>query len=644
MKTTAKRSSRQTLPAALIVGLLLMSGLIQRSAATFAATQEADLVLMNGKIITVNSKDAIAQAVAVKDGKIVKVGKNEDVKAFIGPETNLFDLKGKTVTPGLVDSHLHVMYYGQQFWEGFLNIRFPNVRSKADLLRLVAERAKATPKGEWIPGNQGFTLRMEETPDRWELDSVSPNNPVYLRHSGGQHSIVNSYALRLAGIDRNTPNPYGSTIVKDPTTREPTGLLLHYPAENLVGRLAPGYGLRTEKQAMDSVKQGQDLCLAAGYTSAQDVIIDERSVQIYRKVAEDGGLRTRIYLMEYVESEEAARKLLEEGKPFKMEMLALGGGKLAVDGGGAAGTMLMYDTSLPVASRSYPYHSQETLNRIVAMLHKAGFQVAFHVTGDRAIDMALDAIEAALKETPRENHRHRLEHCLFPTHEALERIKKLGVIVSTQPQWISFSADGLRDQTDEKTMQRFMPLRTMLDMGILVAFGCDVPATYYVEPKWAFYGAVTRTGVSGYVPAPEECISMKDALRIHTMGSAYASFEENIKGSIEEEKLGDMVVWSHDLYSMRASQLRELNAETTIVGGKIVYGAEKLAIAAVTTAAETTSLITREPREGGQTVVLVVVAVMAVVGAAVFLIRRKKRVSCDTDLSLTKVSALPQFR
>ena len=623
----------RTLLGALVVAFLLIRECAYLSAGmSGAAGQDADLVLINGKIITVDSKDTIVEAVAVRNGKIAALGKNEYVKGFVGPQTTVLDLKGKTATPGLVDSHIHVMYHGRQFWEGFLNIRFPNVRSKADLLKSVGERAKTTAKGGWISGNQGFHLSMKETPDRWALDAVSPNNPVYLRHSSGQYAVVNSYALRLAGIDKNTPNPYGGVIAKDPATNEPTGILFHYPAENLVGKMAAGYGSRTNKELADDVKRGQDLCLAAGYTSGQDVIVAApRHVWIYEKMAESNDLMMRLCLMEYVESLEAAGNLLATVKSFKTEMLSFGGWKLAVDGGPAAGTCLMYDASLPAASRSYLYHDQETLDRIVATLHKAGFQVAFHVGGDRAIDMALNAIEAALKETPRENHRHRLEHVLYPTVEALERIKKLGVIVSTQPQWISFYADGYRGSTDEKMMQRFMPIRAMLDMGIHLAFGCDVPATIMLEPKWAFLGAVTRTTESGYTPSPGERITLKDALRIHTMGSAYASFEEDIKGSIEEGKVADLVIWSHDLYSMAPSQLKNLEAETTIVGGKIVYKKEKsmtttAATSLMTTLAGTLQITTRMSRVG------LILSVIALVAAAVTVttilgIRRKKKLA-----------------
>jgi len=208
---------------------------------------------------------------------------------------------------------------------------------------------------------------------------------------------------------------------------------------------------------------------------------------------------------------------------------------------------------------------------MVAMLHRDGYQVAFHVGGDKAIDMALDAIEYALGKYPREDHRHRLEHALVPTAEALERIKRLGVIVSTQPQWITFFGEAWRKTLKEEQFKQFMPLKTMLQKGIRLAFGCDVPATVFIEPKYALIGAASRTTSERVTVTPEEAISMKDALRAHTMGSAYAAFEEDVRGSIEPGKTADMVVWSDDLYSASLQRLWNIKVEATIVEGEVVY-------------------------------------------------------------------------
>jgi len=535
--------------------------------------QRADLVLLNGHIITVDANDTIAEAVAVSDGVITQVGASNHVRRHIGPATQVIDLQGKTVTPGLVDSHIHILYQGKQDWEGFADIRLPNVTSKDDLLRVISEKAATLSEGEWVSGNQGFLLPLDQAPDRWELDAVCPHHPVYLRHMGGQYGIVNSMALAAAGIDASTPNPPGGVIVKDPETGEPTGMLNHYSAQNLVGRLAPGWGPRTDEELQEDIKRAQEQCLGVGYTSGQDVIVgSSRDVDAYRQVAMDRELKMRVYLMQYASSAAAAREALLAAQRFKSPMLTFGGWKLAVDGGLSAGTALMYDTSLPMSERSYPYYEAETMNQMVTIMHQAGYQVSFHCTGDRAIDMAIDAIEAALIASPRANHRHRIEHLLFPTPRALERIRDLGILVSTQPQWISMLGDGYANVSNDETMARFMPIRTMMDMGIPLAFGCDVPATPYIEPNWAFAGAVTRTTWLENTYNPEESITMTDVLRIHTMGSAYASFEEDIKGPLEVGKAGDMVVWSHDLLTLDPEiDLIDLKAEMTIVAGYVVY-------------------------------------------------------------------------
>jgi predicted amidohydrolase YtcJ len=532
-----------------------------------------DLILLDGKILTVDPKDTVAQAVAVRDGRIVAVGTTQDIRALAGAGTRVIDLGGKCVTPGLVDSHIHVMYYGQQFREGLLDIRLSKAHSKKDLLQLVEARARETPKGQWIVGNQGFNFDIGSAPDRFELDAVAPQHPVYLRHHGGQFAVVNTLALQVAGINRTTSDPLNGKIGRDASTREANGLLFHYPAEALVHKHIPGYSSRSEPERLNEAREGQRRALAAGYTSGQDVIVyTQEDIDVYRRLAREGGLKMRLYLMQYLASEQQAEKVLPQAHRFKDEWLTFGGWKLAVDGGPPAGTSLMYDRSLRVANRSYPYFDQPTLDRIVLQAHNTGLQVAFHATGDRGIDMAINAVEAALNASPRENHRHRIEHLNFPTQQALERIKRLGMVVSTQPQWVMLHGDMFHKTTNDATMERSFPLRTMMEMGIPVAFGCDVPATPMIEPKWALIGAVSRTTQSGYTSTPQQRISIRDALRMHTLGSAYASFEEHIKGSIEPGKLADMVVWSHDLYTASRRDLTELKPLTTIVAGNEIGG------------------------------------------------------------------------
>ena len=561
----------------LFVGLIFFAG-----STLLFAVDEADMILFNGKVITVDAQDHVFQAVAVKGDKIISVGSDLEIKPLAGPECKMIDLKGKTVTPGLIDSHYHPMYYGAQFWPGYLDIRHPKVKSKADLLQVVGDYARQLKPGEWISGNQGFTLQTFETLDRWDLDSVAPNNPAYLRHSSGQYSVVNSAALDSAGITKGTPNPPGSVIARD-DQGEATGILSHYPAENLVGKYAAGYGDRTDEQKFEDIQRGQALCLEAGYTSVQDVIVYQtEDIKLYKKFAEQGLLKVRLYTLLYLDYEQQADTLSQVFKPGDSGLFRFGGWKLVMDGGVGPKTLLMYNRNMYGSQNAYPYHSQEELNRMVQTLHNTGLQVAVHVSGDEGIDMTITAFEEALKANPRPDPRHRIEHGLFPSAAALQRMKKSNIILSTQPQWITWYGDGWVQMTDDATMSRLLPFKFMLDNGIHLAFGCDVPASLYQEPKYAFQGAVTRRcPQSGTVYNPDQKLSIQEALRIHTMGSAYASFSESTTGSLEPGKFADLVIWSHDLYTMSPSEYINLAAEMTIVGGGIVYDAGKNPVTSV---------------------------------------------------------------
>jgi predicted amidohydrolase YtcJ len=560
----------------MVLGDMVRLGVAAAIGSRLSAAQveeEADLILFNGRIITVDGRDTIRQAVAIKNGKILALGDNKEISLLAGPMSQMIDLKGKTATPGLIDSHYHLMYYGQQFWPGYLDIRHPRVQSKADLLQVIGEYATRLKPGDWISGNQGFHLQVGETLDRWDLDQVAPNNPVYLRHGSGQYAVVNSPALQIAGIDAGTPNPPSSVIAHN-SQGEPTGVLSHYPAEYLVGQYATGYGDRTEEQKLEDIEIGQDLCLQAGYTSVQDVIVGSwDDIEVYRKFAESGRLKVRLYLMLYLNTEEQATNATRDFRPIDSGRLTYGGWKLAMDGGPAAGTVLMYDRTLPASGLSYPYFPQQTLNRIVRTLHDTGLQIAVHVGGDQGIDMTLTAYEEAVRGDPRPTPRHRIEHGLFPSAEATQRMKEAGIILSTQPQWITWHGDAWSQMTNEKTMDRFLPLKTMLQMGVPIAFGCDVPASLYQEPRWAFHGACLRRTDSGAVLTPDERLTMPEALRIHTMGSAYAGAAETTTGSLEPGKCADLVVWSHDLYDLQPGQLSDVQPEMTIIEGEIVYDA-----------------------------------------------------------------------
>ncbi len=539
---------------------------------------EADLILYNGKIITVDKQDNIYKAIAIKGGKIVKLGTDAEIKPMGGAACVYVNLDGKTVTPGLIDSHYHMMYYGQQFWPGYLNIRHPLVKNKADVLKLVGDRAKQIPANTWISGNQGFYIPVEEPFDKTDLDVVSPNNPVYLRHGSGQYAVVNSKALEVAGVTKSTPNPVSSFIGRD-SKGNPDGILSHYPAENLVAKFATGYGDRTKEQKIEDIERGQNLCLEAGYTSVQDVIIGSTDdILVYKDFSNSGKLRVRLYTLLYLNTEDQVNYQAANFKPGNSGLFTFGGWKLAMDGGFAAKTILMYDTTMLAADLSYPYFDQATLNRMVSTLHNTGLQVAVHVGGDRGIDMTIKAFEEAMKKNPRSDPRHRIEHGQFPTDSALQHMKNSKIILSTQPQWIQWHGDGYTQSTSAEAMSRMLPLKKMMGMGIPLAFGCDVPASIYQEPKYAFSGAVYRRTSTGVNLSQDQRLTIQEALRTHTMGSAYASFSESTTGSLEPGKFADLVVWSHDLYTMPMLEFLNLKSLLTIVNGQIGYNAGQLQI------------------------------------------------------------------
>jgi predicted amidohydrolase YtcJ len=293
----------------------------------------ADLILHNGNILTVDANDRTAQAVSVSKGTIQKVGLDSEVSPLIGPNTHIINLRGKTVTPGLIDAHNHMLYFGEQL-KYRLDIRPPKVMTKMDLLKVLLEATKVKPEGDWIYGAQGFFLYIKDSPTRWELDEASTKHPVYLPHISGQFAVVNSLALKLAGINRFTPDPYGGKIERDEKTKEPTGRLLQYPAEDLVRIKIPK---PSPEEYEAAVQYAAGLFLPHGITSVQDVIVYiRRHTKIYEQMAANHTLPVRLYILEYIDSLRKAREMTALHHHSHHPMCTFGGWKLAIDGGGAA--------------------------------------------------------------------------------------------------------------------------------------------------------------------------------------------------------------------------------------------------------------------------------------------------------------------
>jgi predicted amidohydrolase YtcJ len=533
-----------------------------------AGEQVAQLVLVNGNIITVDSKDSIVQAVAVSDGKIMNAGTNEEIKASIGDSTQVIDLKGRTVTPGLIDSHCHTGAGYPEIY--YLDLRPGKVNSITDIVELVGNKVKETPRAEWVLGFGWNPAYWSESrmPARLDLDPVSPDNPVFLADMSGWYGWVNSYALNLSGVDENTLNPLGGIIDRDKTSNMPTGLLINHSAMWLVKTPTP-----SQEQREEGILYASNLFAAEGVTRIHDNWVRGKDLLgAYRTLngRREPSSPTDIYYLVNSEDEaETALAAITSVQKGFGNRVSLKGWKLQVDGGAA--TAYTYEPHNGYAY-SVPSLTPETLKKIVSMLHKSGLQLSIHVIGDKALDSALDAIEAALNENPRPDHRHRLEHVVVsPSKESLERIKRLGVVISTQPQFIYFSGDIWYRLFGEERTRLSAPVKTAMDMGIPVALGSDYPCSPDTRPQMTLWSAIMRQTISGRVLGPDERVDIRQALRLHTMGSAYASHEEDMRGSIEAGKSADFVVWSDDLYTMPTDKIRELKAELTIIEGQIIH-------------------------------------------------------------------------
>ena len=540
----------------------------------------ADLALVNGKVITVDPKDSVAEAVAVESGRVVKVGSRRQVERLIGKTTTIIDVRGKTVTPGLIDTHAHFADSGiNQVY--VLNLRYPRVKSIAEAVKLVKTQTEKTPRGKWIQGVGWDEALFDERRyiTRWDLDPVSPDHPVILEHTSGHYIAVNTYALNLANVTKDTPQPSGGTIVKDPDTEEPTGVFIEPPAMDIVMNLVPPW---TVDEAEAGIKKAQELFLREGVTTIKDPGVDDITFAAYQNLRKRGELKMRIYMLYSVDSlantEEAVKRLTKGGD----DLLKLGGLKMFLDGSGMGRTAWIYEdwnknfTDKDTGNRGYPVIKLEEFRSMVKVGHKAGFQIGVHAIGDRAVDETLSIYEAVLTETNRKDSRHSIIHAIFPTDMALQKMENLrdNVVIETQSPFLYFIGDNYAGNFGPDRSRRLIPLKSMLKRGITVGNGSDWSVCPF-PPRFGLWGAVVRKtwkGLYGLQPfGTEESITVREALRTYTMMAARCLLMEDAIGSIEPGKYADFVVWSGDLYTVHVEALKDLKVEMTIVGQEVVY-------------------------------------------------------------------------
>ncbi|MBW1780600.1 MAG: amidohydrolase [Deltaproteobacteria bacterium] len=559
-------------------------GIVGGCARIQAATPTAHLVLTNGKIITVDTGDTIAQAVAVKNGKILDVGDTAKISRHIGTTTQVMDLNGKTVTPGLIDAHAHLPLFGLRENGWLLNLQ--GMRSKEEILEALAQKARKTPNGEWISAWGVESMSMSFL-NREDLDRISRSHPMLVVFTGGQWGFANSYALKIAGISKDTPAPPGGKIGRSFLDDAPNGFLANYPALHLIRKHMP---VPSDTQSREALLYAARRYAAEGVTTVHDNFFSLAKPHFHRAYFDTirtGQMPLRIKLWPYIPNAYIGKRvqyaLFESDELYpqsKIKDLILyqrespelfnslwGGFKMAVDGAGGG---LWYFNPYAI-----PLHNPEELHEMFRIFHKAGHHVSVHAVGNQAVDQLLDAIEASLKEHSGEDHRHRIEHALGPRTGAFERMKRLGVTVCTHPQWLFGWGDKWQGLQIREDAIGVIPLRSYLKAGITVALGADPPAFPIYKPQFALWQAGARVTRDGYRFDPSEGISIQEALRAQTMGSATAGSQEKEIGSIEKGKAADMVIWDRDFYTIPPNEIRHAKAEMTMLGGEIVYRSEE---------------------------------------------------------------------
>ena len=537
-----------------------------------AETLGADTVLRGGKIITVDEKDNVCQALAIKYGMIAYVGSDEGVEKFIKKKTKVIHLNGRCVTPGFITTHEHFLRYGLNALFG-IDLWYPKVKSIDDIIKAVAEKAAETPKGEWVFG-WGWDenlLKEKRYPNRWDLDKAAPNNPVYLGRVY-QKIAVNSLALNLAKVTRDTPDPEYGKVYKD-ENGEPTGVFLTIlPSANPFESMMPKITTRKKEEAI--VKACHDYN-SEGMTAVVDATVgavEPDDLVAYENVRMRDELTARVYaLYGFVRTVKQAKETVQHITTYGDDLFKVGGVKLSLDGGVVPKTGFFYEPYLGEPNNfGRTKWAKEDLVEAVQILHNAGFQTCTHTIGDKAIDWVLDAIEGAMKANPRPDPRHQIIHIYYPTDEAIERVKKLGVMANVQSTFLHFEGDTYLRFLGKERGERVKPLKTFISKGIPVGNSQDYPSGP-MPARIGLWAAVTRETFEGKIITPSERLTVRDALRTYTIWNAKHLFMEDRIGSLEQGKYADLAVWDTDLYTAPTEKLKDMKVEMTMLNGKIVY-------------------------------------------------------------------------
>lgn len=528
--------------------------------------QQPDLALVNGRVYTIDDATPQAEAFAVAQGRFIAVGSTDDIRNLVGPNTEVIDAEGMTVTPGFIDTHCHPSGVNELYGVN------TNLRTVAEIQAALRAKAAETPPGYWVSGFMFDDTKVVDGPlHRTHLDEAVPDHPVNVAHRGGHTNWYNSAAFALAGITRDTPDPPDGRF-----TRDADGELAGMVAENARG-VFNGVGRRDEltpdqrrARAREGMAHISTLLTAAGLTTVHDAGASRGKLVAYQDAYTAGELRHRAYIM--IRGAYQALRNAGISTGFGDEWVRIGGVKYAADGSASERTMRM---STPFEGRPDDYGiltmSQEEIHEVVEDAHRNNWQVGIHANGDVTIDMVLNAYERVLTQWPHPDRRHRIEHCSLVNPQLLQRIKDTGTIPTPFWTYVHFHGEKWQAYGAER-MEWMFAHRSFLDYDILVPGASDyTPGPF--EPLMAIQSMVTRKDFDGQVWGGNQRVTVDEALRIATIHGARASYEEHVKGSIAAGKLADFVILERDPHEVDPDDIKNIAIVRTVVDGRTVYPA-----------------------------------------------------------------------
>jgi predicted amidohydrolase YtcJ len=546
-------------------------------ASACAVGEPADVVFKNGNIYTVNDNQPRAEAIAVKQGRIIFVGSNADAQRYESGAAQVLDLGGKTVIPGLTDAHYHLSGVGARE----MNLNLEGTTSLADFLAKVKARVDQAKPGAWVTGRGWIETfwQPQAFPTRADLDKIAPNNPVYLTRADGHGAVANSAAIKLAGITKDTPNPFGGEIMKDKQTGEPNGMFLDNAQQLITKHIPPATPEENERALLLGVQRSLEL----GWTQVHIPGNSFREVELIKKLYERGQIKLRIYNAVRGPSEDTKR-LLSEGPTLDAfdHRFANRAIKVSFDGAlGSKGAALLenyadYDTP------GFLKWKEEDLLPMFEESLRQGVQIWVHAIGDRANREILNIFEKALRNVPPEQRkvkepRWRVEHAQIVHPDDIPRFAKLGILPSMQPSHAIGDLHFAVSRLGLKRLEGAYAWQSFLKAGSIIPGGSDAPVERG-EPMIEFYAAVARKDLKGFSGEgwhPEQAVPRETALKMFTIWAAHSAFEETTRGSIEPGKLADLTILSQDIMQIPEAEILKTKCVMTVVQGEVVYDANK---------------------------------------------------------------------